>query len=77
MKIQGVLLSWGKSDRGYRWADIEGLRLDIGKDGITDSVLDSLEGREVVAVVQVQWVRSSSGKAWPRRRVLTIWPVQS
>lgn len=72
MKVQGVMLGWGKNDKGYRWIDIEGLRLDVGKNGIADSALEALVGQEVVAVVQVQWVQTKDGNSWPRRRVLAV-----
>lgn len=72
MKVQGVMLGWGKNDKGYRWIDIEGLRLDVGKNGIADSALEALVGQEVVAVVQVQWVQTKDGNSWPRRRVLSV-----
>lgn len=75
MEIRGVLLRWGKNDRGYRWIDVEGLRLDVGKNDIPDSVLNALVGQKVEAYVQVQWVRAQDGRAWPRRRVLAVKPL--
>lgn len=76
MKVQGVMLGWGRNDKGYKWLDIEGLRLDAGKDGIADAALEALVGQEVVAVVQVQWTRTKDGNSWPRRRVLTVRPLE-
>lgn len=75
MKVQGIMLGWGKNDKGYKWIDIEGLRLDVGKNGIADSALEALVGQEVVAVVQVQWTRMRDGRSWPRRRVLAVRPL--
>lgn len=75
MEIRGILLGWGSNKRGYKWIDIEGLRLDLGKDGIADSVLNALVRQRVEAFVQVQWVRTQDGRSWPRRRVLALKPI--
>lgn len=73
MKVIGYMLGWGRNDQGYRWIDIEGLRLEVGKDGrIGDDVLDSLVGSEVVAVVNVQWRRTRTGALFASRRVLAL-----
>lgn len=72
MKVIGILLGWGRNERGYRWIDVEGLRLDAGKNGVSDSVLDSLLGQEVVAYVQVDFRRQEGGRWFVRRRLLAI-----
>lgn len=75
MKIQGVLLRWGSNDKGYKWADVEGLRLDLGKNSWSEAYLNSLLFKEVEVHVQVDWRRSGDGRWFTRRRVLAIHPV--
>jgi hypothetical protein len=75
MKIRGVLLRWGTNRKGYRWIDVEGLRLDIGKDGWSEAFLNSVLSREVEVHVQVDWRRTAGGQWFTRRRVLAIRPV--
>lgn len=72
MRIRGILLGYGQNNRGYRWIDVEGLRLDVGKNGIRMEDLESLKGKEVEAFVQVDWRRTASGGWFARRRVLAI-----
>lgn len=74
MKIQGVLLGWGKNENGYRWIDLEGLRLDCGKNGVPDSALEALVGREVEVHVVVDFRQKKDGGWFTRRRVLTVLP---
>jgi hypothetical protein len=76
MKIRGVLLKWGKNAKGYRWIDVEGLRLDMGKvNGWSEAFLDSVVSREVEVFVQVDWRQAGNGRWYTRRRVLSIRPV--
>ncbi|MEM2592572.1 MAG: hypothetical protein QXI60_08315 [Thermofilaceae archaeon] len=75
MRIRGVMLGWRRNEKGYRVVDIEGLLVDAGKNGVADSVLESLVGQEVEAIVQVHWNRSQDGKPFARRRMLAIRPV--
>jgi hypothetical protein len=75
MKIRGVLLRWGTNKRGYRWIDVEGLHLDIGKDRWSEAFLDSIVSREVEVLVQIDWRQSPSGGWFARRKVLAIRPV--
>jgi hypothetical protein len=75
MKIRGVLLGWGANDKGYRWIDVEGLRLDIGKDRWSEAFLNSVVAREVEVWVQIDWRKGPGGRWFNRRRVLSIRPV--
>jgi hypothetical protein len=75
MKIRGVCLGWGKNAKGYMWVDIEGLRLDLGKNGWSEAFLNSIESKEVDVFVQVDWRQSRDGRWFSRRRVLAIRPV--
>lgn len=72
VELRGLLLNWGKNENGYRWVDVGGFRLDAGKNGVPDSVIEALVGSMVKVIVETSWVERKDGSRFVRRKLVSV-----